>query len=169
MRRAKLSLCSNQFSDHYRRKVARKTREQLGRAGLRTLADLRTKVLAERVRAMGWPPNVCFREAQILSLIWERGPMTRREICLALGMPLHEGERGVASRLMMHANEPGGTYTATLMRKGLLISLGRKVRHPDCGKGNRAGQARNVCLYSLPLNIKRRRTDSHEERQRKIA
>jgi hypothetical protein len=132
-------------SSHVRDRVRAKTKEQLQRAGLKELAHVRSLALSQRVERMGWPANVCFREAQILDLIWERGPMTRVQICQALGMPCHKD----ISRRLMHANEPGGTYTATLMRKGLLMKLPKQF----APGGN---IRRKVDLYFIPPHIKKR-------------
>ncbi|MDB5297793.1 MAG: hypothetical protein JWO31_3776 [Phycisphaerales bacterium] len=154
--RRALGLVSNRLTERQRERVGAKTREQLAAAGLPSLAALHRKVIRERIAAQGWPAALRWREAQILSLIWERGPLTKREICAALGTPFR-GAKGT-----LKANEKGGTYMATLMRRGLLVSFRRAVRHPSCGAGHRAGQGRNVDVYSLPLTIERRKVTIHE-------
>lgn len=78
--------------------------------------------------------------------LWERGPMTRLELAEAIGMAWK------GSRKSLAGNGPGGSYLPTLMRRGLVVSLGRIVQTGP--KGKRKG--RNVHLYSLPLTIQRR-------------
>ena len=40
----------------------------------------------------------------------------------------------------MANKKPGSTYLSNLVRRGLLVNLGRVVRSADCGKGDRAGK-----------------------------
>lgn len=143
-RRRKLGLPNNRLADRMRNRVRAKTAEQLKAAGLSSLAELRRTVIQKRIADMGWPTDLTMREAQILSLIWEKGPLTKRAIAEGIGMPVH-----AMSRKMLKSNGPGGNYLADLMRRGLLVSLGRVVRTGK-GRGN------NVKLYSLPLSIERR-------------
>jgi hypothetical protein len=138
--RRRLGLPDNLRSQHRRRLIAAKTAEQLAAARLPSLAALHRTVVQKRIIALGWPADLRWREAQILSLIWDRGPLTKREICSALGTPFR-GARGT-----LKANEPGGTYMATLMRRGMLISFRRAV-----GTG-----FRKVDLYCLAPDIQRR-------------
>jgi hypothetical protein len=153
-RRREMGLASNAFSQRHRQRVAAKTREQLERAGLSSLAQLRNRVLRDRVAAEGWPADISWRAAQILSLIWDRGPMTKVEICKALGMPLHNG----VSSKQLKGNGPGGSHVATLMQRGLLVSFRKVVR-----TGRRGG---NVDLYTLPFSIQRRKVVRDEQRER---
>lgn len=146
--RRAMGLPHNAWSDRQRDRVRAKTREQCAAAGVDSLGALRGKVLKDRVEAMGWPRDLQYREGQILSLIWDRGPLTKKDICEALGMPF----RG--ARNTLGGNAPGGTYLATLIRRGLLVSLRRAVR-----TGRKGG---NVDLYSLPLTIERRKVDRNE-------
>jgi hypothetical protein len=145
--RRRMGLGHNAYSEHRRRLVGVKTRQQLAAAGLPTLAALHRKVVEDRIAAMGWPTNLRWREAQVLSLIWDRGPLTKRQICSGLGMPVHE-----MSRKMLKDND-AGNYLASLMRKGLLISLRRAIRM--------GGKGHNVDLYTLPLNIERRKVNGN--------
>lgn len=142
-RRRTMGLPHNRFADRLRNRVRAKTAEQLKAAGLKSLAELHRTVIQKRIADMGWPSDLTMREAQILSLIWEKGPQTKRAIAQALGMRVHQ-----QSRKMLKSEGPGGNYLADLMRRGLLISLGR-VCITAKGKGN------NVKLYSLPLGIQR--------------
>ena len=98
---------------------------------------------------------------QILELLWQRGPVTREEIGAALGLrkiARRIGNGRISYWYPMHCNTPGhgadNSYTADLLRRGLIISLGRIVRNKP--PGARTGQGRNTVLYSLPLNIERK-------------
>jgi hypothetical protein len=144
-RRKRLSLPSNALSDHFRERVRMKTREQLDRMGLPTLAALRCHVFRQRARAAGWPEDLRPRAVQILNLLWENGPMTRRQIADATGMPWK------GSRKSLVSNDPEGSYLAHLLNRGPVITLGRIVK--GIGRGH------STQLYSLPLSIERRQTD----------
>ncbi len=138
-RRKSLGLPHNAFSAHRRQRVAEKTRRQLAAAGLSSLADVQKKVWRERALALGWPTDLRFRAVQILEALWNNGPMTRRELAAAVGMPWKGSRRSLTS------NDPEGSYLAHLMKRGLVVSLGRCVRPAEGGK------CKNVYLYSLPL------------------
>ena len=142
-RRAKLGLPSVLWSGHQRRRVAAKTREQLRKAGVPTLGALRVKVYRDRARAAGWPEDLRPRAVQILSVLWERGPQTRRQLADAIGMPWKGARHSLTS------NDPEGSYLAHLARRGLVVRLGRHVKRPGAGRGS------STNLYSLPLGIRR--------------
>ena len=139
--RKRLGLACNALSDHYRRRVARKTRQQLKEAGVSTLAELRAETWRQKAREMGWPEDLRWRSVQILEALHTRGPMTRREIAEAIGMPWK------GSRKSLVSNDPEGSYLAHLQARGLVIRLGRVVR----GKGS--GYSTN--LYSLALHVQK--------------
>jgi len=136
-RRRAMGLPSNALSQYRRAKVARKTAEQLRAAGLESLAQLRVKVYRERARAAGWPEDLRPRAVQILNFLHAHGPATRRQIADAIGMPWK------GSRKSLVSNDPEGSYLAHLIKRGLVVSLGRMVK----GKG----RGRSVQLYALPL------------------
>lgn len=139
--RRKLGLPDNTLSQWRRRQVAKKTREQLSKAGLPSLAAVRIKSFRDRARAAGWPEELRPRAVQILNTLWDRGPMTRRELAEAIGMPWK------GSRKSLVSNDPEGSYLAHLIKRGLVINLGR-IR-----KGG--GRGGSTCVYSLPLWIER--------------
>jgi hypothetical protein len=140
--RHQLGMPSNAYSARRRRRVARQTRMQLRRAGLRSLAELRIKAHREFARRSGWPEDLRFRAVQILNALWERGPMTRMEIAAATGMPWKGAKGSLAS------NDPEGSYLAHLMKRGLVVCV------PRCVGGR--GRGRNVSVYTLPMTISRR-------------
>jgi hypothetical protein len=127
VRRRKCRLPHNAFSNRSRRKVAAKTKEQLKKAGLKSLAEVRCQAFADFAARQGWPGVSRPRCVQILNLLYEKGPHTRQQIAAALGLswnPCKHKPRGFGLR----GNGPGGTYTAELCRLGLVVRLGRKVK-----------------------------------------
>ncbi len=140
--RESLGLPSVLHSAHQRQRVREKTREQLAGIGLKSMADLRRKVFCDRARAAGWPEDLRPRSVQILNLLWDNGPMTRRQLSDAMGLPW------LGSRGSLKSNDAEGSYLAHLMRRGLVVTLGRIVK----GKG----KGHSVQIYSLPLWIERK-------------
>ena len=140
--RGKLGLPANTHSAWQRRRVAARTREQLRRAGLPTLAALRAQAYRDRAAAAGWPDDLRPRAVQILNALWDRGPMTRRELAEAIGMPWK------GSRKSLTSNDPEGSYLAHLIKRGLVINLGRLRKA--------SGRGHSTCVYSLPLWIDRK-------------
>lgn len=141
VRRDKLKLPHNAYSDHRRQKVAAKTREQVAAAGLKTLAEVRVKAFRDFAKRQGWPDDLRPRAVQILKLLYETGPKTRREICDAIGMTW----RG--SRKSLCSNDPEGSYLAHLQARGLVIQLSRVVK----GKGS----GHSVSKYAVAPHIRR--------------
>lgn len=141
--RKRLRLPSNAFSERRRRRVAEKTREQCRRAGVGSLAEVRRQAFQRFARARGWPDDLAPRCVQMLDAMYEQGPMTRRQLAAAIGMPWK------GSRKSLVGNGPGGSYLATLMRRGLVVAQKRAVKQPGKGKG------KSVNLYLIPLHVKR--------------
>ena len=139
---------NNALSEHRRRQVAEKTREQLAAAGLPSLAAVRAQAFADFGVRNGWPGVNRPRMVQILNLLYEHGPHTRLQICQAIDLRTTTNGKNPVSRKWCSGNGPGGTYTATLMRMGLVVKLpGRPVR----GKG----QGRSFCMYAISPNVQR--------------
>ncbi len=152
-RRRALGLPINRWTPRQRERVAAKTRQQLAAAGLPSLAALHQKVVQQRIKEMGWPDDLCYREAQILTAIWDRGPMTKREICAAVGARLREHSR------QMLKGKGKNSYLGNLIRRGLLISH-RRAAQTGRGRGC------NVDIYSLPFTIQRINPNVQSQRQR---
>ncbi len=148
--RAKLGLPENRLHEHQRQRVAAKTAEQLRRAGLPSLAAVRAKAFRDYARAQGWPEDLRPRAVQILNAIWDGGPMTRRELARAIGMP-DEYDRPHGEASVLASNDPEGSYLAHLAARGLVVVFKRAGRVTGRGKG------RSVDVYSLPTDIKRRK------------
>jgi hypothetical protein len=140
-RRGRHQLPDNRFSEHARKRVAAKTKEQLAAAGLENLAQLRVRAHRERAIASGWPSDLRLRQTQILSALWAHGPMTRIEIAEKIGMPWK------GSRTSLTGNDREGTYLANLIARGLVVNLGRKIYN--------GGPSKNTCVYSIPLFLER--------------
>jgi hypothetical protein len=114
-------------SERCRQRVAARTKEQLRRAGLPSLAALRVKAFVDWAASMGWPGITRPRLVQILNLLYERGPHSRKQIAEALGLRVQFNGKNPNSRKWCTGNGPGGTYTATLMRMGLVVRLPGRV------------------------------------------
>lgn len=139
--RRRLGLGHNAYSEHQRNRVRIKTRAQLKAAGLSSMGELRRQAWARHARRLGWPEDLRPRAIQILHALYTRGPMTRREIATAIGMPWK------GSRKSLVSNDPEGSYLAHLIRRGLVISLHR------AGKVTGQGKGRSVNIYTLPLHV----------------
>jgi len=150
--RKRLGLASNLHCKYQREQVKKKTREQLRKAGLKSLAYLRFKVWRDRARAEGWPEELKPRQVEIMNLLWENGPMAREQIGQALGMRKKKRSDGRRLWYPMLSNKAasettGATWLSDLMKRGLVIDLGR------IETGHGPGGNRHV--YSLPLGIQR--------------
>lgn len=144
--RHRLGLCNNANSQRRRDRVREKTREQLAAAGAASLGELRKQVYAGRSAIAGWPAGLRPRAVQILNALWQAGPMTRREIAEAVGMPWKGSRRSLVS------NDPEGTYLQHLINRGLVMNLGRVNK--VTGKSGHS-----TCVYSLPPWIERKASD----------
>jgi transposase len=133
--------------ERQRRRVAEKTREQLAAAGFNSLAELRAKAFEDYGTSHGWPGVKRPRAVQILNLLYEHGPQTRRQIADKIGLswnPCKHKPEGFGLR----GNGPGGTYTAELMRLGLVVRLGRCVR-------NGPNRYKQTFLYAIAPSVVR--------------
>lgn len=133
---------------------------QYQRLGVRTAGELRAVSYRRYARENGWPEDLRPREVQVLNALAARGvPMTKPELAAAIGMPTSEAFRSGKRRVLLSGNGPGGTYTASLSRRGLIVSLGRLATVAGRGRG------RSRCLYALgpvALAILQRRADGCE-------
>lgn len=141
--RKRLGLANNALSEHRRRRVAEVTRRQLARKGFASLAMERVSAFKRYARQYGWPEDLRPRQVRMLNAMLRHGPMTRRQLAEAIDMPW----KGTHKSLV--GNVPGGSYLADLMRRGLVVSLGRVVK----GKGS----GHSTFLYSIPLWTERNR------------
>jgi hypothetical protein len=141
LRRDKLGLPHNAYSQHRRRRVAEKTKEQLAKAGLPSIGHLRARAFQQFAARHGWPADLRPRAVQILDLLYQRGPHTRRQIFDAIGMPWK------GSRKSLVSNDPEGSYLAHLAARGLIVVSQRAVR----GKG----RGKSVNVYAIAPHVRR--------------
>jgi hypothetical protein len=153
-RRKRMGLASNAYGARHRAKIAASAREQCRRWGVANLGAIRSRVFRLRAQQAGWPGDLRPRAVQILDALADRGPLTRRELAKAIGVPWNGTSASLRSR------DPGGSYLAYLIARGLVVSLGRVAR----GVG-RGGSSQ---LYSLSLAAERSPADgrSAEEARR---
>jgi hypothetical protein len=131
--------------------VRAKSKEQLRKEGLPSLAYLRIEAHRKFARQSGWPEDLRWRAVQILNVLWEQGPMTRFQIAHAIGM------KWKGSRKSLTSNDPGGSYLAYLKARGMVVILRRaNVVH---GKGK--GHSSNI--YALPVWLSPERREEHTE------
>jgi hypothetical protein len=136
---------------------------QWKRLGIRSAGELRSWAFRRYAVECGWPPDLRPREVQILNVLAERGPLTRLELARAIGMRTDRiGCNGGPALLV--GNSPGGTYTASLLHRGLILYVPRWV------KGRPHGRARVPGVYMLTLEaialLEKRNGQSHETRPR---
>jgi hypothetical protein len=141
VRYARLGLPPNEAAILAKRRKGVKT--QFARLGIRSGGELRQLGYRRFAARNGWPEDLRPREVQILNALAARGvPMTRPELARAIGMRTDREDRPGHVALLA-GNGPGGTYTASLLRRGLLVALKRaSVVH---GRGKR----RSRDLYAL--------------------
>lgn len=102
---------------------------QLVRAGVASLGQVRSLAHRRYAVAHGWPEDLRPRAVQILDLLWFQGPQTRREIAARLGMSWKSTRKALCS------NDPGGSYLAYLMARGLVVVFPRLHRVSGRGRG----------------------------------
>jgi hypothetical protein len=110
--------------------------------GIRSAGELRA--LSHRRYAVenGWPADLRPREVQVLNALAVHGPQTLRELAerLAMATDKRNASHG-GPRLLASCNGPGGTYTASLMRRGLVMRQRR-------GQKGRRGQIGSLYLLT---------------------
>jgi hypothetical protein len=117
--------------------------KQFTTLGIRTAGELRSLAYRRYAVENGWPQDLRPREVQILNVLAERGvPMTRLELSGAIGMRTDRIGCNNSPALLT-GNGPGGTYTASLARRGFLRRLKRGFTVSDRGRG------RSLDLYVL--------------------
>jgi len=141
--RAAMGLACNALSEWRRRQVGAKTREQCEAAGVKSLAEVRVQAFRAFARRRGWPEDLRPRAVQILDVLYEQGPMTRRKIAEEIGMPWK------GSRKSLLSNDPEGSYLAHLIARGFVVVVKRANRVTGQGRG------KSTDVYSIPPTIKR--------------
>lgn len=139
--RRRLGLGSNRLSKHCRARVAKKTQEQCDKAGVKSLAEVRRLAFNQFAERHGWPADLRPRAVQILDLLYQHGPKTRRQIAEATGMSW------IGSRSSLKSNDPEGSYLAHLIARGLVVRTLKSVK--GRGKGG------SCDLYSITPHVRR--------------
>lgn len=121
--RKRMGLDSNTLSDHTRQRVAVKTREQLAKAGLNSLSDVRTERFNQWKRGLGWPDSLTVRAVQALEMFFQHGPLTRVQLCDLLGVSSRK-------RTAPTSNAKGGTVLAELAAAGLISRVRKGLQVP---------------------------------------
>lgn len=133
IRYSRLKLPPNQVS--IKAAGRRAVQTQYATLGIKTAGELRALSYRQYAAENGWPEDLRPREVQILNVLADRGvPMTKHELALAIGMPTDPFVGG-KRRILLAGNGPGGTYTASLLRRGFLVRLKRALPVQGQGKG----------------------------------
>lgn len=99
---------------------------QLKTLGLSHPFELRDRAFRLYAVENGWPEDLRPREVQILNaLVAADRPMTRLELAKAIGMRTDRHDKYHTQPVLLSGNGPGGTYTATLQRRGLVHRINR--------------------------------------------
>ena len=134
-------------------RVRANTKEQCRKAGVKSLAEIRTLAFRKYARKHGWSEDIRPRGVQILNLLFMEGPKTRFEIAGKIGL------RWRGSRKSLCSNDPQGSYLANLLHRGLVVVIKRGRQVTGQGKGH------SVDLYAIPLGVKPRKGNEHEHRE----
>lgn len=104
--------------------------------GIKSGGELRALSYRKYAVENGWPAALRPREVQILNVLADRGvPMTRLELAHAIGIRTDRMGANGTLALLASCNGPGGTYTASLLRRGYLAVLKRACHVEGRGKG----------------------------------
>jgi transcriptional regulator with XRE-family HTH domain len=105
--------------------LRRALQAQLRSMGLRSPGEMRQRAYRRYARDNGWPEDLRYREVQILNALARQGPLTRLQLADAIGMRT-DRIGGNGSAALLTDNGRAGTYTASLLRRGLIAWLGRR-------------------------------------------
>lgn len=141
--RKSLGLPSNARSQKFIKKVRQNTQRQIEREGLPSLSGLRARKFNQWKRSLGWPDDLSVRAVQALETIYRVGPMTRLQLCDAMGI---DGT-GKKNRTQPKSNAKGGTVLAELQRAGLIDRLNKVICLDKTKTGKAAGK--QVSVYFI--------------------
>jgi hypothetical protein len=156
--RRRLGLPNNAFSSRRRSSVAERTREQLDKAGLSSLGELRKQAFDQWKRDLGWPEGLTVRAVQALELFYRHGQLTRIQLCHLMGVSSKK-------RTAPTSNAPGGTVLGELAQAGLIgrlrkaVAIGGdvQVHQQPCvnsQRRKRANQTKYIDLYFINPGVK---------------
>jgi len=78
----------------------------------------RRQALRREAAASGWPPGLLLHQTRILDALAMHGPMTRKEIADAIGIPWT-----TPAKMFSNACVPGGDCLCHLVKTGLVVRL----------------------------------------------
>ncbi len=111
---------------------------QLRTMGLSSLKEMRTQAYRKFAIENGWPESLRPREVQILNVLAEHGPQTMLELATAIGM--RTDRIGSNGRLdLLNDSCRDGTYTASLIKKGLIVYVAKFITGQPHGKARKPG------------------------------
>lgn len=143
-------------SERVRDKIRQGVRRVAERTGV-SPGERRRVAHRRFARENGWPETLRPRQVQILNLLAAAGtPLSREQIATACGMPWKGRTTG------MLCNGEGTTYLSDLMRRDLVVTLGR-IGKPDTGR-----RSSGVYLYTLgpkALAILQERANAGEQQR----
>jgi hypothetical protein len=137
--RIRMGIQANGRNERYRQRMAKKLQEQCQAAGVKSLAEIRSKRFSEFSSSLGWY-GLTVRAAQIAEALYRLGPMTRLQICEAIGIPWRGSRKSLSN-----GQVPGGSYMSELQRAGIVVRLRAAITHK--GKGNKQD------LYMIGLGV----------------
>lgn len=147
IRYARLVLPANEAGIH--RAQMRGILKQRKTLGVSSAGELRALAFRKYAVANGWPEDCRPREVQILNVLADRGvPMTILELAAAIGMRTDRSDAH-HKRVLLTGNGPGGTYTASLARRGLVTRLENTARI----NGQRRGSHNHYILGPVALQL----------------
>ncbi len=149
--RHSLGLSHNAYSTHRRNQVRKKTREQLEKADLPTLAAVRVARFNQWKRDLGWPESLTIRAVQAIEMFYQHGPLTRVQLCALMGVSSKK-------RTAPTSNAKGGTVLAELAAAGLISRAAKSVQvpfnlklHDDPCRSRERTSTRNIRTKSISL------------------
>jgi hypothetical protein len=165
--RKRLGLPSNRTSQHFRQKVAAKTREQCAAAGVKSLGAVRRQAYDQWKRKLGWPEHLTVRAVQAMELFWRHGSLTRIQLCSLMGV-------SAEARTEPKSNAPSGTVLGELVAAGLIGRLQKAVKlssdvrvhndhHPTRpNKAQRKNRWKYIDLYFIQPGVKPNGRDTEQ-------
>lgn len=158
-RRKALGLPASGNNERRRAKVREKTRQQLAARGLTSPAQLRIEAFKKFAREKGWPEDLPPRAVQILELLHAQGVATFEHIAKSIGMNTTRKRAA-----WLYCNRPGGSYTAVLMRAGLVMRS-PKILLAGTTPGKRKCVGRGVHFYGLTPLAQQMKEEFHARTQ----
>lgn len=110
-----------------RAKQAANQKRTLEKHGVSTLAEIRYRTHRRYAKAAGWPADLRPRSVTVLTALYERGPMTLRELAKLPGVAWANQRNPLAS------NDAEGSVTAHLVARGLILRFRKFERCPESG------------------------------------